>query len=79
MKNSDTSSNELNPSFYDSASSTSIVHLLQKVKNKERDDNKNLAIIIRYLVDNQNSRNTKYINIKSTEVILIRRNNYKIN
>ena len=39
MKNSDTSSNELNPSFYDSASSTSIVHLLQKVKNKERDDN----------------------------------------
>ncbi|KAG4091062.1 hypothetical protein H8356DRAFT_1331807 [Neocallimastix lanati (nom. inval.)] len=54
-------------SSYDSTSSSSTVHLLRKAKNKERDDNEDLATIIRYLVDNQNPRNTKYTNIKSTE------------
>jgi len=65
-------------SSYDSTSSSSTVHLLRKAKNKERDDNEDLATIIRYLVDNQNPRNTKYTNIKSTEVILTGRNNYKL-
>jgi hypothetical protein len=48
----------------------------KKLKIK-RDDNEDLATIIRYLVDNQNPRNTKYTNIKFTEVILTGRNNYK--
>jgi hypothetical protein len=48
----------------------------KKLKIK-RDDNEDLATIIRYLVDNQNPRNIKYTNIKFTEVILTGRNNYK--
>jgi len=55
IKNRDSSSYKSNPSSssYDSAPSSSTVHLLQKTKNKKRNDNEDLATIIRNLVDNQ--------------------------
>jgi len=65
-------------SSYESASSSSTIHLLHKGKNRESDNNDDLIALLKYLIDNQNIKNTKYNNIKSAEVILTGKNNYKV-